>query len=143
MNGTDRAETDRLPEAIGRILPALEDFNRFQSPDLTGRERATWMAALDEPLPERGVGLQPVLQTLAETVIPYGLRIGSPGFSGWVTTAIISSSIIHCLCHIYKTFLVIWRHLSELVNHFLLFYFILRQFWQQAGFTKNNLRRNA
>jgi aromatic-L-amino-acid decarboxylase len=24
---------------------------------------------------------------LTETIIPYGLRIGSPGFSGWVTTA--------------------------------------------------------
>jgi aromatic-L-amino-acid decarboxylase len=45
------------------------------------------MAALDGPLPERGVGLQPVLDALTETVIPYGVRMGAPGFSGWVTTA--------------------------------------------------------
>jgi aromatic-L-amino-acid decarboxylase len=87
MNGADRAETDRLSDAIGRILPVLEDFNRFQGSDLAGRQRAAWMAALNEPLPEHGVGLQPVLQALTETIIPYGLRIGSPGFSGWVTNA--------------------------------------------------------
>jgi aromatic-L-amino-acid decarboxylase len=45
------------------------------------------MAALNQPLPERGVGLDQVLRELAETIIPYGLRIGSPGFCGWVTTA--------------------------------------------------------
>ena len=87
MSGPDRAETGQLSEAIGRILPVLEDFNRFQGPDLAGRQHATWMAALNEPLPERGVGLEPVLQALTENIIPYGVRIGSPGFSGWVTTA--------------------------------------------------------
>ena len=83
----DASETGRLSEAIGKVEPALEDFNSFQGPDLAGRQRATWMAALDQPLPERGVGLDRVLHELTETVIPYGLRIGSPGFSGWVTTA--------------------------------------------------------
>jgi aromatic-L-amino-acid decarboxylase len=87
VSQVDAAETGRLSEAIGRILPALEDFNRFQGQDLAGHQRSTWMAALSQPLPERGVGLQEVLQELAETIIPYGLRIGSPGFSGWVTTA--------------------------------------------------------
>jgi len=87
IEAADRAESDRLSEAIERILPALEAFNDFQGPDLAGSHRAAWLAALDEPLPERGVGLEPVLQALAETVIPYGVRIGAPGFSGWVTVA--------------------------------------------------------
>jgi aromatic-L-amino-acid decarboxylase len=87
MSGPDSAETERLSEAIDRIVPALEGFNRFQDPDLAGRQRDTWMAALNEPLPARGEGLEPVLQALIEDIIPYGVRIGSPGFSGWVTTA--------------------------------------------------------
>ena len=87
MNRVDKAETDRLSEAIEKILPALQAFNDFQGPDRVGPQPATWMAALDEPLPERGVGLEPVLKTLAETIIPHGIPIGAPGFSGWVTTA--------------------------------------------------------
>ena len=87
MSQVDASETDRLSEAIGRILPALEDFNHFQGQDLAGRQRSTWMAALNQPLPERGVGLDQVLRKLTETIIPNGLRIGSPGFCGWVTTA--------------------------------------------------------
>ncbi len=87
MSGVDTAETGRLSEAIGRILPALEDFNRFQGQDLAGRQRSIWTADLNQPLPERGVALDEVLHELTETIIPYGLRIGSPGFCGWVTNA--------------------------------------------------------
>ena len=87
MSLLDRAEGERLAEAIGRITPALEQFNSFEGQDLAALNRATWLAALDEPLPQQGVGLDAVLQILAESVIPYGLRIGSPGFSGWVTIA--------------------------------------------------------
>jgi hypothetical protein len=87
MSQVDASEIDRLSEAIGRILPALEDFNHFQGQDLAGRQRSTWMTALNQPLPERGVGLDQVLRELTETIIPHGLRIGSPGFCGWVTTA--------------------------------------------------------
>jgi aromatic-L-amino-acid decarboxylase len=87
MSQTDAAETGHLSEAVERILSALEDFNRFEGPDLAGRQRSTWTAALDQPLPERGVGLDQVLRELAETIIPYGVRIGAPGFCGWITTA--------------------------------------------------------
>ncbi len=87
MSERDAAEVARLSEAIESILPALEDFNKFQGQDPAGRQRSLWMTALDQPLPEHGVGLQQVLRELRETVIPHGLRNGSPGFSGWVTTA--------------------------------------------------------
>lgn len=83
----DVADTARLREAIERLLPALETFNRFDGPDGAARRRDAWRTALDEPLPERGAGLDAVVQQLAESVIPNGLRNGAPGFSGWVTTA--------------------------------------------------------
>ena len=82
----DAATTEGLPEAIEAILPALEEFNRFQGPDRAA-PRSTWRSALDEPLPEVGVGADAVLAILRDGVIPYGLRTGHPGFSGWVTTA--------------------------------------------------------
>ena len=44
------------------------------------------MAALDQPLPTTGAGAEATLSELADVVIANGLRIGHPGFSGWVTT---------------------------------------------------------
>lgn len=83
----DRAETSRLGEAIGKVLPALERFNRYVGPDLAASNREIWQHQLDRPLPAHGVGLDEVLNELAEVVIPHGLRNGAPGFNGWVTTA--------------------------------------------------------
>lgn len=83
----DRAELARLDDAISRITASLEDFNRFEGPDPAARDRDRWTSALDESLPAQGTGLDAVLDELADVVIPYGLRNGAPGFSGWITTA--------------------------------------------------------
>lgn len=84
---TDRAECSRIAESVEALLPALERFNRFEAPDRSGSGRQMWSAALDQPLPQRGEGLDSVLSALEQTIIPNGLRSGAPGFSGWVTTA--------------------------------------------------------
>lgn len=83
----DRAESARLGDAIRRITASLEDFNRFEGADPAAADRDRWTSALDESLPEKGAGLDAVLDELNEMVIPYGLRNGAPGFSGWITTA--------------------------------------------------------
>src|SRR6266542_7097955 len=83
----DQSETSRLGEAIERLLPALEQFNRFEGIDQAARERGRWVAALERELPEQGCGPDLVLRELAEVAIPHGLRNGAPGFNGWVTTA--------------------------------------------------------
>ncbi|HKW78838.1 MAG TPA: pyridoxal-dependent decarboxylase, partial [Candidatus Limnocylindria bacterium] len=87
MPRPDAAETARLSEAVGRILPALERFLRYEGDDRAARDRAKWRAALDVALPDRGLGTERVLDLLTTWVIPYGLRNGAPGFSGWITTS--------------------------------------------------------
>jgi aromatic-L-amino-acid decarboxylase len=82
----DAAETGRLAEAVGRLLPSLEAFQRFEGLDPAARNRAAWQH-LDRPLPTQGLGLDAVLQELAEVVIPHGDRTGMPGFTGWVVNA--------------------------------------------------------
>jgi hypothetical protein len=47
---------------------------------------AAWRAALEEELPHQGIGPRATLEKLAKVVIPHGVRIGAPGFSGWVNT---------------------------------------------------------
>lgn len=81
----DPAITDQLSESIEALLPALEQFLRFEGPD-PAAHRSRWMAQLDDRLPESGAGSQATLAILADVLIANGLRTGHPGFSGWVTT---------------------------------------------------------
>jgi len=81
----DAATTDSLTSAIERVLPALEGFLRYEGTD-PARERSRWRPALDLPLPRAGIGRDAALAQLADIVIANGLRVGHPGFSGWVTT---------------------------------------------------------
>jgi aromatic-L-amino-acid decarboxylase len=82
----DVARTDGLGAAIAELLPALDAFNRFEGPDLAV-PRSEWLPLVDEPLPEQGAGTEAVLALLRDVVIRRGLRLGHPGFTGWVTTA--------------------------------------------------------
>ncbi len=83
---TDASITTGLSEAIEILLPALKEFMRFEDKDLAAREYEQWRSSLNEGLPERGKGAEATLNILKEVVIPRGLRIGAPGFAGWVTT---------------------------------------------------------
>ena len=82
----DAAATDSLSHAVGALLPALERFLQFEGLD-PARERSRWRPALDLPLPATGIGRDATLAELADLVVANGLRVGHPGFSGWVTTA--------------------------------------------------------
>jgi glutamate/tyrosine decarboxylase-like PLP-dependent enzyme len=83
---TDESVTTGLSEAVQILLPALEQFLRFEDQDLAASEYEKWREALDEPLPREGAGAQATLEILKDVVIPHGLRTGAPGFAGWVTT---------------------------------------------------------
>lgn len=83
---TDASVTTGLADAVQMLLPALDQFLRFEDQDLAATEYAQWRAVLDEPLPEQGTGAEATLKLLKEVVIPHGLRTGAPGFAGWVTT---------------------------------------------------------
>lgn len=83
---SERARTGGLDAALARIVPALEAFLRLTPGPDPARARSRWRPLLDHPLPQQGVGADAVLAELADVVIPNGLRVGAPGFSGWVTT---------------------------------------------------------
>jgi aromatic-L-amino-acid decarboxylase len=85
--GSDAAVTDDLARAVARLLPALECFSRFDDVDHAAADRGRWSPPLETSLPAHGYGFDKVLDTLADIVIPNGLRVGHPGFTGWVATA--------------------------------------------------------
>ena len=86
LNSKDDASIDGLSSAVNQLLPALEHFTRFDQLEQTAIQRATWSSQLDESLPQVGAGAEAVLTALQNIVIPNGLRVGAPGFSGWVAT---------------------------------------------------------
>lgn len=96
MSG-DAADSARLAEALARLAPALEAFNRFEGRDPTVREKERWLPGLDADVPQEGEGLDAVLDLLANAVIPFGLRMGAPGFSGWITGQPTTSGTVAAL----------------------------------------------
>ncbi len=46
---------------------------------------ASWLSALEGPLPEEGIGGHGVIDELTNVVVPNGARINEPGFWGWIT----------------------------------------------------------
>lgn len=83
----DAGATSELSPAIEAVLPALERFIRPNGVAANRDRDAGWRRHLDESLPEQGMGAEAVLELLRDVIIPNGLQIGAPGFSGWVTTA--------------------------------------------------------
>lgn len=81
----DPASTGDLADSLAALLPALERFTRFEGPDRAA-PRSEWLPLIEEPLPREGAGREAVLGLLRDVVISRGLRLGHPGFMGWVTT---------------------------------------------------------
>lgn len=72
--------------ALARIATDLDHLVEDGATDAVAR-RAAWTAALDQPMPEEGVGAEAVLDEIASTLIPNGSRLCDPRFWGWVVSA--------------------------------------------------------
>ena len=93
VQGSDPAELGQLTATVQRILPAIEQFRRYDARDEAARARPGWLARLDVPLPEAGGGIAAVVADLAEVVIPNGSRVGEPGWSGFITTGPTTAAV--------------------------------------------------
>lgn len=82
----DPSVTSGIGEAVRSLTSALDEFAQFPDRDLAAEDHARWARLLDQPLPKQGKGAEWTLAALRDEVIPRGLRIGAPGFAGWVTT---------------------------------------------------------
>jgi aromatic-L-amino-acid/L-tryptophan decarboxylase len=93
----DAADSERLGDALRRLAPALEQFNRFEGPDQSALNKDRWLPHLDTALPEQGEGLDAVVDALTTWAVPNGLRMGAPGFSGWITSQPTTSGAVAAL----------------------------------------------
>ena len=93
LDGCDPAELGQLTATVERVLPAIEEFWRYDGRDDAARRRPGWLARLDVPLPEDGGGIGAVVADLAEVVIPNGARVSEPGWSSFITTGPTTSAV--------------------------------------------------
>lgn len=89
----DRAETGRLQELLARVGAGLDEFLEFEQADAFSR-RHGWTAALDQPVPRQGVGIDEVCRELVEQVIPNGSSAVKGGFTGFIMTGATTASAI-------------------------------------------------
>lgn len=85
----DRAECGSLGHWLAQIGKDLDRYLKFDHPDAMERA-AVWRAALARPLPERGVGIEVVMDEIARHLIPNGSQIPNPRSSAFITTGAAS-----------------------------------------------------
>src|SRR4051812_27774221 len=81
-----RPETENFSVQLARIGAGLDRLVAGEYGDAMQRH-AEWTDALSQPLPDKGIGADAVLEELETVVIPNGMRLADPGFWGWITVA--------------------------------------------------------
>src|SRR5215203_2100687 len=109
----ETAAISGLTDAVTRLLPHLEQVWRWDD-DRTMADRAEWTAALDQPLPQEGVGLDEVVDDLARHVIPYGPQVGKPGFAGFIVNGPTTTGVAAALAAMAAT---PHRYMITAANH--------------------------
>jgi len=79
-----RSLTGDVERQFARVGAALDAFLLPGGGDPVDR-RAEWTAALEQDLPEHGIGGEAVVAEIADILIPNGGRFASAGFWGWIT----------------------------------------------------------
>jgi aromatic-L-amino-acid decarboxylase len=109
----ETAAVTGLSDAVTRLLPHLEEVWRWDE-DRTMADQAQWRAALDQPLPEQGAGVDRVLDELIQHVVPYGPQVGKPGFSGFIVNGPTTTGVAAALA---ATAVAPHRYLQTAANH--------------------------
>jgi aromatic-L-amino-acid decarboxylase len=89
----DRAETGRLEELLARVGAGLDQYLEFDYADAVSR-RESWSSALEQSVPQQGVGIDVVVNELMDQVVPNGSSLNRPGFTAFITTGGTSASTL-------------------------------------------------
>lgn len=89
----DLAETGQFQTYLSKIGEGLDEFLKFEHPDALA-SGGNWREKLNEPMPQKGVGIEAVSKQLIDDVIANGSAIVRPGFTSFITTGGTTASAI-------------------------------------------------
>lgn len=89
----DRAEVNNLSPRLTQLGAYLDQYLRFEHNDAM-QNVSEWKNALDTPLPEKGIGIEKVLEEMGRVIIPNGSQIPNPGCSSFITTGATNIGVL-------------------------------------------------
>lgn len=92
----DFAESARLHALLDELGEGLEEYLRFEDRDAM-ENVALWRSALAQPLPDHGIGIEPLVAEIRAYLLPNGSPIPKPGFSAFITTGASTAAVIAAL----------------------------------------------
>ena len=92
----EQAECGPLSQRLHELGESLDQYLRFDHPDAMSRY-SHWHDALQQSLPEKGVGIAQVIAELGSHIIPNGSQIPNPGCTAFITTGATSAGVLASL----------------------------------------------
>ncbi len=85
----DKAECGKLSTLLQQLGQDLDQYLQFDYSDAM-KNASRWHQALEQPLPEEGIGIQNVMSEMRHHLIPNGSPIPHPGCTAFITTGTTS-----------------------------------------------------
>lgn len=92
----EKAECGHLTQLLSQLGESLDQFLAFDHPDAMSTIRH-WKPVLGGDLPMEGSGIDAVLQTMCQHLIPNGSQIPNPGSTAFITTGATSVAALATL----------------------------------------------
>ncbi len=93
MNLKDLAQTGQMQQRLSALGESLDTYLKFEYGDAM-QHQTQWRDRLNQPLPEQGIGMTGLMQTLENDVLPFASPIPRPGFCGFITTGATTAAVV-------------------------------------------------
>jgi len=90
---TDKADCGNLTDLLTQMGEYLDQYRLFEHDDAM-QQSERWRNALNQPLPQQGVGIEGVMKEMGMTLIPNGSQIPNPGCTAFITTGATNIGVL-------------------------------------------------
>ena len=93
---TDKADCGNITPLLQKLGEYLDQYQRFEHGDAMQRHE-NWLCALNQPVPQQGVGIDKLMEEIGMTLIPNGSQIPNPGCTSFITTGATNAGVLATL----------------------------------------------
>jgi len=93
IKNAESAEVNNLSSRLQQLGDYLETYQKFEHADAMDNY-VEWKTILDHNAPNKGVGLDKVMDELGNVIIPNGSQIPNPGSTSFITTGATNAGVL-------------------------------------------------